>query len=546
MVQHSADPAPYRQRVGCRRYAIHPDLASAGLKDPADDAQDRGFARAVSAEQARNGAVRRVERNVPQRNYDAKLFMEVSDFDHAYIVRIREKSLQAGQFTIGPPIRERTCCIVDWMRRIAVVLFTALAAAQTAGPEARARQYVETLARRDFTGAQGMFDSGLGAKLSAAALEQAWTQVEKSAGPFRRASSARIESSAATDVVYLTCEFEKNTLDLRIGVDKAGRISGMNIAVHVDYTPPDYVSQSAFRETDVTVGTGAWMLHGSLTMPIGDGPFPGVVLVHGSGPVDRDSTLGPNKPFRDLAWGLASRGVAVLRYNKRTNEYPREMSEFPNLTVKEETVDDALAAVALLRGTRGIDSKRVFVLGHSLGATLAPRIGAANQDIAGLVVLGGTTHAFIDVLVPQVVYNFTLHGPMTPGQQNQVDQLRAQVARANDPALTPDTPASSLPLGTPASYWLDLRGYHPEQVAHDLKQPLLILQGERDYQVTMEDFATWKKGLAGKTNVEFKSYPKLNHMFLAGEGASSDEEYTRPGHVERAVIEDISVWVKGH
>jgi hypothetical protein len=101
-------------------------------------------------------------------------------------------------------------------------------------------------------------------------------------------------------------------------------------------------------------------------------------------------------------------------------------------------------------------------------------------------------------------------------------------------------------MGLAASYWLDLRGYHPEQTARDLKLPLLVLIGERDYQVTMEDFEAWKKGLAGKKDVEFNSYPKLNHLFVTGEEPGSDAEYTRPGHVEKAVVVDIADWVKRH
>jgi len=159
--------------------------------------------------------------------------------------------------------------------------------------------------------------------------------------------------------------------------------------------------------------------------------------------------------------------------------------------------------------------------------------------------MGGTTHSLFDLLVPQTIHNLTQHGPMTPAQEKMVDRLREQVARANDPKLTVDAPASEMPLGMPASYILDLRSYHPEQVARELKQPLLILQGERDYQVTMEDFATWKSALAGKKNVEFRNYPKLNHLFMPGEGVSTDEEYAKPGHLSRGVVEDVAVWIKG-
>jgi uncharacterized protein len=434
-----------------------------------------------------------------------------------------------------------------WMIRVLVVaLWAAGAVAQMPGPEARARQFVDLAAKGDFTAAQAMFDATLGARLSAAALEQSWGQVQRGAGAFKSAGAARIESSPSQDVVFLTCEFEKARLDLRLPMDKAGRIGGMGVSLHVEYTPPDYVNPGSFHEKEVMVGASATALHGTLSIPNGEGPFPAVVLVHGSGAADRDYTLGPNKVFRDLAWGLASRGVAVLRYNKRANEYPREVSEMAGFTVKEETVDDAVAAVSLLAATEGIDHRRIFVAGHSLGATVGPRIGKADPQIAGLILMAGTTHWLLDELVRQTVYNFTLHGEMTPAQQKQVDALKAQVARANDPALALDAPRSSLPFNLPASYWLDLRGYHPEQTARELNQPLLILQGERDYQVTMDDFATWKKGLAGKQNVEFKSYPKLNHLFLAGEGPSSDEEYGRPGHVEKAVVDDMAAWVNRH
>jgi len=424
--------------------------------------------------------------------------------------------------------------------------FAALAQGQPASSETRAQQFIELMAKQDFAAAQAMLDAELGAKLPVPVLEQTWAQVQKGAGEFRRTTGARTESSDTSDVVFVTCEFEKAKLDARLPVNKAGQIGGLNFALHVDYAPPEYVDTALFHEKEMMVGSGDWALHGTLTIPNGDGPFPALVLVHGSGPNDRDAAIGPNKPFRDIAWGAASQRVAVLRYNKRSNEHPLEFSKLAGMTVKEETIEDALAAVVLLRGISGIDAKRIFVLGHSLGGTLAPRIGKADPGIAGLIVLGGTTHALVDLLVPQTIHNFTLHGPMTTAQQKFVDQLREQVARANDPNLTADTPASQMPMGFPASYLLDLRGYHPEEVARELKQPMLILQGERDYQVTMEDFDAWKKGLAGKKNVEFRSYPKLNHLFMPGEGVSADEEYARPGHVQARVVEDVADWVKRH
>ncbi len=84
--------------------------------------------------------------------------------------------------------------------------------------------------------------------------------------------------------------------------------------------------------------------------------------------------------------------------------------------------------------------------------------------------------------------------------------------------LSLSTPVSELSLGVAAAYWLDLRGYHPEVVAQGLRQPILILQAEGDYQVTMEDFQNWQNALGPRSDVQFKSYPGLYHLFMPVEG----------------------------
>ena len=299
--------------------------------------------------------------------------------------------------------------------------------------------------------------------------------------------------------------------------------------------------RDAFQEIEVKVGEGEWALPATLSLPKGDGPFPAVVLVHGSGPHDRDETIGPNRPFRDLAWGLASRGIAVLRYEKRTKEHGTKLAKKKDITVKEETIDDALAAVKLLRKTPRIDPKKVFVLGHSLGAMLAPRIGELDSAIAGLILLAGPTRPLEDLILEQFSYLASLNEvPL-----RSLEAIKAQVRRAKDPKLSPDTPAADLPLGL-AGCPIGFRYGKPIplKAVAKIKQPMLILQGERDYQVTMTDFAGWKKALAGRKNAELKSYPKLNHLFVEGTGKSKPSEYQKEGHVAKEVIEDIAGWVK--
>src|SRR5262249_47563238 len=250
--------------------------------------------------------------------------------------------------------------------------------------------------------------------------------------------------------VVVTCQFAKAKLDARIVFDGDKHIAGLQFLPSAEYKPPAYVKRDTFAEQEVTVGTGGWALPGTLSLPAGDGPFPAVVLVHGSGPQDRDETIGPNKTFKDLAWGLASRGIAVLRYEKRTKHYREKLIAMKGLpfTAKDEVDDDALAAVQLLRTTKRIDPKRIFVLGHSLGATMAPRIASCDKDIAGLIILAGTTRPLEDVTLEQLSYIETLD-PQNEVQRSEIAKLKTQVARLKDPQLS----STEIIMGAPASYW---------------------------------------------------------------------------------------------
>lgn len=400
------------------------------------------------------------------------------------------------------------------------------------GNGAAAVQFVQAMVDGKFTDATKQFDAAVSQAMSADKLKQTWAAVLAQCGAFKKMGEARGIQEGGYDGAVVPCEFEKATIDVKLFFDKDGKISGLWFVPHVaaadtQYSVPSYVNREAFDESEVTVGTGEWKLPGTLSMPKGKGPFPGIVLVHGSGPNDRDETLGPNKPFKDLAWGLASKGVAVLRYDKRSKIYTDPAKWNKNFTVKEEVIDDALAAVELLRQSPKIDQKKIFVLGHSLGGMLIPRIGKADPKIAGLIVMAGCgTQPLEDVMRRQLTYLASLHGPITDDTRKEIDKK-----------------VQSLVKQAPA-YLKDLREYIPgaAEMAKSLKQPMLILQGARDYQATVADFNAWKSVLSSRTNVTFKLYPKLNHLFMEGEGKSTPEEYNKRGPVPEYVIDDIAKW----
>jgi dienelactone hydrolase len=430
-----------------------------------------------------------------------------------------------------------------------LVLLPAVLLAQPVAPPAAksptivATELVDRLAKGEFQAAASNFADAMRAVAPPEKLSEIWTAVQAQMGAYKRQVGVRTEKQGPYEVAFVTTEFERATVDFKVVVDGAGRVAGFFIVPpqqpgsQAGYAPPAYVHKDAFQEREVTVGSGEWALPGTLTVPVGPGPFPAVVLVHGSGPNDRDETVGAEKPFRDLAWGLASRGVAVLRYEKRTREHGAQLAAVKDFTVQQETVDDALAAADLLRHTAGIDPKRVFVLGHSLGAMMAPRIGQRDPRLAGLIVMAGATRPLEDIILEQVSYLAAADGTVSDAEKKQIESLRAEVAKVK--ALKAGD--SGVALGAPASYWLDLRGYDPAQAAKSVKQPLLILQGGRDYQVTPDSLEVWRKAVP---NATFKTYPGLNHLFIAGEGKSLPQEYEKPGHVAEEVIADLAGWIK--
>jgi dienelactone hydrolase len=213
------------------------------------------------------------------------------------------------------------------------------------------------------------------------------------------------------------------------------------------------------------------------------------------------------------------------------------------MTVKEETIDDARAAVALAAQTPEIDGKRIVVLGHSLGGYLAPRIAKGDAQVTGLIILAGNTRPMEDLIIEQL----RAQAAATPKPPEELTKAiaaaEATKREVEDPNLKAGTSVKVLGMDVPASYFLDLRGYRPAETAASLAIPMLVLQGERDAQVKMADFEGWKKALATRHDVTFKTYPTLNHLFMVSSGQSAQEEYMTPSHVAQDVITDVAAWV---
>lgn len=411
-------------------------------------------------------------------------------------------------------------------------------------PATTAAKVVTMLREGHFAELQQLFIPSLRKLVSADVLRAAWVAELDRNGPFSAAREP-VSEPAGAEVVLVTVPvaFERGELTVLMSVDNDSMLTGLRFAPGpvTSWTPPSYATPEMFSEQEIVLGEAPLAVPGTLTMPNGDGPHPGVVLLSGGAPFDRDETSGPNKPLKDLAWGLASQGVAVLRFDKATYTHGHAAAG-PGFTMTREYLPHAIAAIHLLQQQKPVDPARVFVLGHSMGGKVAPRVAAAETSVAGLVILAGDAQP-----MHQAAVRVARHlASLAPGSIDDatLDTITRQAAVIDSPGLSASTPPEDLLFGYPASYWLDMRAYDPVAAMATIGKPAFILQGGRDYQVTVDDdLARWQAGLAHRTDVTIRVYDADNHLFFPGTGPSTPAEYETPHHVDPDVITDIADWL---
>jgi dienelactone hydrolase len=411
-----------------------------------------------------------------------------------------------------------------------------------------ATRVVELARNGRFAEIERFFAPPLRAVVSAETLRLAWMDElgqRGSVSSIGEPLSESVKDGLIRVSVPVTCE--RGTLSMVMSVDRAGALHGLRISSEAQtlWAPPPYANPKRFEEREVTIGSGPLAVSGALTLPHGRGPRPGVVLLSGGGPFDRDETSGPNKPLKDLAWGLASRGVAVARFDKQTLVHSDLVANTPAFTMTDEYAPHAIAAIHLLQRQPTVDPARIFVLGHSMGGKVAPRVAAAEASVAGLVILAGDAQPMQQAAIRVGRYMASLNSD--PALAAALEAVTRQAAMVESPDLSSSTPANELPFGLSGAYWLDLRGYDPVATAAELDKPMLVLQGGRDYQVTVEDdLARWKAGLGHRPDVAIRVYDADNHLFFPGAGPSTPAEYAQAQHVDPVVVADIAAWLTPH
>jgi len=419
----------------------------------------------------------------------------------------------------------------------------------------RAEYFVTAMSTGDFGTARDMFDRTMKLVVSKSRLEnEIWNAIIEQAGEF--ISIHEIENLVYDGylICFVTSQHENTGVTLRVVFSQNGLISGLFIE---GYTPiagelTEITQRDGFTDYPVIIGEGTdFPLNGILSMPdnVTD-KVPAAVIVHGSGPGDMDGTIFTNKPHRDIAEYLASNGIAVIRYNKRTLSHGTKIDG--SWTVREETIEDAILATEILKADTRIDENRVFIIGHSLGGMLAPRIHDEGGNYAGLILLAGSPRFLLDISKTQ---NIATVESMEDGKEKEaaLDSIEQWDEHYNAFLTLPDDEAVSTTVpgwGVSAYYFKDLYENPISTYIEKATIPFLVLQGSNDFQVLAEiDFILYKELLAGRSNVTFKLYDGLNHLFMPSSKTNISElmdEYAIESRVDPQVLADIVEWIRQH
>ncbi len=406
----------------------------------------------------------------------------------------------------------------------------------------KSNQFFDLFEADKFEEAHNYFSDVEKTKVTAENLRQFWGSVKSRLGKVKSLDATGSRVQGDYYVITVTGEFQFEKQNFILLFDKSEKIVGLQLPPPAaSYRSAGYADSTLYTEKSTYIQWPGHQLAAVITVPKDGNSFPLVVLVHGSGPNDMDETIGPNKPFKDIAAGLAVNGIASIRYVKRTVVYANEFGKA--FTVKEEVLDDALQAIALAKTVVGVDTKNIYVFGHSLGGMLAPRIATLAPDLKGIILAAAPARKLTDVIIDQNKYMVEMSKDTTVAMQKILDSAIVAIEKTRITKIGKIKPDSLL-LGLPAAYWADLNSYDQVATAAKLTQRILVLQGGYDFQVTEKDYNIWKDALTGNPNVMFMLYPEYNHLFSQQERKGTNAQYQRPGNVEQRFIEDLAGWIK--
>ncbi|HEX9172234.1 MAG TPA: alpha/beta fold hydrolase [Telluria sp.] len=320
---------------------------------------------------------------------------------------------------------------------------------------------------------------------------------------------------------------------------------------------PGYSSSEVSFANDAAKVT----LAGTFSVPHGKGPFPAVVLVHGSGPLDRNEEVFDHKLFLVLADHLNRQGIAVLRYDKRG---VGKSSGVYKGSTSFDFASDAEAAVRYVRGRPEVATRHIGIIGHSEGGLIAPLVASRDAALGFVVLLAGPGVRGEQLMVEQMALGSKANGATDEVvARERAANTAVLAALASEPLLEaaklkaglvveearrngtlPEGMDAKLKMFSTPWFHTFLR-HEPGPALQATRQPILVLNGERDLQVPAAmDLAAIRTALKGNPRAVVKELPKLNHLFQTANTGAMSEYFGIDETIAPLALDTVSDWIR--
>lgn len=428
-----------------------------------------------------------------------------------------------------------------------LLCFTSISAQLPGEAAERSKQLLQWLQEAKWTAASGLLSPELQQKVDSAQLEVIWQGLQLAQGELQKVGELVYRERNQQQFYYRQLDFIKSSVRLELQFNASWEITALRLQPLSDeqlYLPPPYDHPKKYQEFSMRVKHDSIVLPAILTLPEGCKACPVVVLLHDIGPQDKDHSIGPTKMFRDLAVGLAAAGIASLRYDKRTFRYgPELMADLRVLNIENEVMEDALAALQLLRTVSEIDTQRIHLLGLGFGGMLAGTIASRSPlSIRSIVAVGSSPRPLPDQLLDQYIQ--LLSSELSyPNMQLAVQQLERQTQLAKSMKLGSDISADSLPLQLPAPYWQHLQKFDAVAGYWQTNAALWFVRGGDDYQSQAIDLQQWEMRLLGRDKATFSTLTQLNHLLMPSLLVPLTNTYQKQNNVNEEAMVSISRWL---
>lgn len=380
---------------------------------------------------------------------------------------------------------------------------------------------------KDYEKSYALFDSSISSQIPLSELKLLPEQIQKQLGEFKKI----IEINNENSTYYYYSEFEKSKIDIQISFNENNKIIGFFFIPHKKFENTNEENNS------LNIKSNNIEIKGVFLHPLQNDQKKIVVFLHGSGPQDRDETIGENKPFKDIAEYLFDNGITSYRFDKKTLTNPETFDD--NSTAEEEVISDAVNVINFF--SENYKNYEIILLGHSLGGYLLPKILENKLNVSKLIFLAANARPLQELIMDQFVYLNKINPSSVSNEA--VQSIKKQVGFLNSKKFNSNSNKSDLLFNLSANYWKYLINYNPLPLLKTIKIPMFFAQGGKDYQVTEKDFNLWKNQLINNKLAIFKYYPSLNHIFIKGNDIPSPKDYEKKGSIDEELLKDLKHFI---